>query len=293
VAAASRGPDLVEINQERRRRGRRRHRGGAEARLEPAAARPVVDEGASRQSLREAGRRAGATLDRGTPGNGRAGLLDEASARTAGGGLEERGGQPRSSHLIRARRDALVRRTRRFESNRRSNHRASQRRPVPPTSPAPTAGIDVVSEARIVVSEQTVAAPADDGRARATRGDAAARVITPVTQTLERHNAPPPRPAREIAAAAAAGHEETIEISIGAINLHVEAPAPHTVVQPPPAPRARPAPERRAERSGLARRYLRPSGHGSGGLWRAIGAVTRLLQDHLIRRGFEVSVGKP
>ena len=26
---------------------------------------------------------------------------------------------------------------------------------------------------------------------------------------------------------------------------------------------------------------------------RAIGAVTRLLQDHLIRRGFEVSVGKP
>ena len=26
---------------------------------------------------------------------------------------------------------------------------------------------------------------------------------------------------------------------------------------------------------------------------RAIGAVTRLLQDHLIRRGFEVSVGRP
>jgi hypothetical protein len=26
---------------------------------------------------------------------------------------------------------------------------------------------------------------------------------------------------------------------------------------------------------------------------RAIGAVTRLLRDHLIRRGFEVSVGKP
>ena len=25
----------------------------------------------------------------------------------------------------------------------------------------------------------------------------------------------------------------------------------------------------------------------------AIGAVTRLLQDHLIRRGFEVSIGKP
>src|SRR5215510_360096 len=26
---------------------------------------------------------------------------------------------------------------------------------------------------------------------------------------------------------------------------------------------------------------------------RAIGAVTKLLQDHLIRRGFEVSIGKP
>jgi hypothetical protein len=50
-------------------------------------------------------------------------------------------------------------------------------------------------------------------------------------------------------------HEEVVEISIGSINLHVEAPAPHTIVQP--ASRPQPAPEPRAARSGLARRYLR------------------------------------
>jgi hypothetical protein len=51
--------------------------------------------------------------------------------------------------------------------------------------------------------------------------------------------------------------EEVVEISIGAINLHVEAPAPSTIVQPPPAPRAQPAAPQRAARSGLSRRYLR------------------------------------
>jgi hypothetical protein len=48
--------------------------------------------------------------------------------------------------------------------------------------------------------------------------------------------------------------EETLEISIGTINLHVEAPAPRTVVQPASSQAAsRP----RTERSGLHRRYLR------------------------------------
>jgi hypothetical protein len=50
--------------------------------------------------------------------------------------------------------------------------------------------------------------------------------------------------------------EEVVEISIGAINLHVEGPR-QTVVQSPPAPGPRSAPAARRARSGLARRYLR------------------------------------
>jgi hypothetical protein len=50
-------------------------------------------------------------------------------------------------------------------------------------------------------------------------------------------------------------HEEIVEVSIGAINLRVE--APQTVVQAPAPVRSEPAPERRTPRSGLARRYLR------------------------------------
>lgn len=51
-------------------------------------------------------------------------------------------------------------------------------------------------------------------------------------------------------------HEEVVEISIGAINLHVEAPAPQTVVQAAPPAHSQPARDR-AARSGLSRRYLR------------------------------------
>ena len=50
--------------------------------------------------------------------------------------------------------------------------------------------------------------------------------------------------------------DEIVEISIGAINLHVEAP-PQTVVQSPPARPQQPASTPRRERSGLSRKYLR------------------------------------
>jgi hypothetical protein len=51
-------------------------------------------------------------------------------------------------------------------------------------------------------------------------------------------------------------HEEVVEISIGSINVHVEAPAPQTIVQAAPPAHPQPARER-AARSGLSRRYLR------------------------------------
>jgi hypothetical protein len=51
-------------------------------------------------------------------------------------------------------------------------------------------------------------------------------------------------------------HEEVVEISIGAINLHVEGPAPQTIVQAAPPAHPQPARER-ATRSSLSRRYLR------------------------------------
>ena len=51
-------------------------------------------------------------------------------------------------------------------------------------------------------------------------------------------------------------HEEVVEISIGAINLHVDAPAPQTIVQAAPPAHPQLARER-AARSSLSRRYLR------------------------------------
>jgi hypothetical protein len=52
-------------------------------------------------------------------------------------------------------------------------------------------------------------------------------------------------------------HEEVVEISIGAINLHVEAPAPQTIVQTASPAHPQRAPETHVARSGLSRRYLR------------------------------------
>jgi len=44
---------------------------------------------------------------------------------------------------------------------------------------------------------------------------------------------------------------------IGAINLHVEAPAPQTIVQAASPAHPQRAPETHVARSGLSRRYLR------------------------------------
>jgi len=83
----------------------------------------------------------------------------------------------------------------------------------------------------------------------------------PMTTTVLTH--PPARAVSEHVERAAAAstielpREEVVEISIGAINLHVEAPAPQTIVQAASPAHPQRAPEAHVARSGLSRRYLR------------------------------------
>ena len=96
--------------------------------------------------------------------------------------------------------------------------------------------------------------------ARRDRGDEPLRE-RPMTTTVLTH--PPARAVSEqidratAASTIALAHEEVVEISIGAINLHVEAPAPQTIVQPASPTHPQRAPETHVARSGLSRRYLR------------------------------------
>lgn len=107
-----------------------------------------------------------------------------------------------------------------------------------------------------VVTRESVAPLVEDHRpARPTR-QPAVRTIAPAMAVQQTHQPSmvPVEPSARTTSHRVAD-EEPIEISIGAITLHVEAPAPRTVVQP--APRQEAASRRRPERSGLHRRYLR------------------------------------
>jgi hypothetical protein len=106
---------------------------------------------------------------------------------------------------------------------------------------------------QVMTERVTVEAP-PRGRANESvrEGAIATTVLTPaptraISEHVERATAASP---------IALPHEEVVEISIGAITLHVEAPAPQTVVQAAPPVPSHPARER-AARSGLSRRYLR------------------------------------
>jgi hypothetical protein len=133
-------------------------------------------------------------------------------------------------------------------------------RSIAPPAPAHTHTPADAAAARVAVREIGVSA-VDEVRAVAPVRQPSARTIAPPVESFAEampvtvhHTAYPdarPDSRRDDRGDAA---EETLEISIGAINLHVEAPAPRTVVQPAPSPAAS---RQRTERSGLHRRYLR------------------------------------
>jgi hypothetical protein len=109
-----------------------------------------------------------------------------------------------------------------------------------------------ISTPRVASREIGVPVVHEVRQAAPVRQPSARTIASPVQPVVESPSAFAPRAGRGNDRGDAA--EETLEISIGTINLHVEAPAPRTVVQPAPAQAAsRP----RTERSGLHRRYLR------------------------------------
>jgi hypothetical protein len=126
-------------------------------------------------------------------------------------------------------------------------------RSVVPVSPSLGHASAEVSTPRVAAREIGVPVVHEVRQAAPVRQPSARTIAPPPVQSVvEPPSAPVPRSGRGNDRGDAA--EETLEISIGTINLHVEAPAPRTVVQPAPAPAAaRP----RTERSGLHRRYLR------------------------------------
>ena len=127
--------------------------------------------------------------------------------------------------------------------------------PTAPTAQhfqAPPAAVEPEVIAAPAVTRERVVPAVDQPRARVIAGEPAVRAIAlPTAARDAERSAPAPRPGRMSEPAA-----EIVEISIGAINLHVEAPAPRTVVQAPSAREPKPS-RQRAERSGLHRRYLR------------------------------------
>jgi hypothetical protein len=84
-------------------------------------------------------------------------------------------------------------------------------------------------------------------------------IVTPVSMPASRGEEAVARtPARTSEPTYLARHDEMVEVSIGAIHVRVDAPAPQTVTAPPPpAAGKRPVAERPPARSGLARRALR------------------------------------
>ena len=94
---------------------------------------------------------------------------------------------------------------------------------------------------------------------RLTADEPPSMVVTPYPQTrvpiepaaaLDRAAPPPTVDARPLP------HDEVIEVSIGAIHVRVDAPAPPAAAPAPPAPRAH-VPASRPARDGLRRRALR------------------------------------
>ena len=126
-------------------------------------------------------------------------------------------------------------------------------RSVAPASPAPDHVSAEISTPRVASRENGVPVVHEVRQAAPVRQPSARTIAPPPVQpNVESSSALAPRAVRGNDRGDAA--EETLEISIGTINLHVEAPAPRTVVQPAPSQAAaRP----RTERSGLHRRYLR------------------------------------
>ena len=124
---------------------------------------------------------------------------------------------------------------------------------TPRSAPTATHHEEVISER--VDPRDRHAAPVDDAPSRPAAGQPAVRAIAapPRTSLRENERITAVAPDRRRAAAV----EDIVEISIGAINLHVEGPPPQTVIQSPPARRSPAAAARRHERSGLARRDLR------------------------------------
>lgn len=117
--------------------------------------------------------------------------------------------------------------------------------PLPPTSTTHAVRGQIVE-----VHEQVMAVSSEEPRVRKRPEDSGIRALPP-PPSPRRGMAQPDRPRRT------APFEERVEISIGAIDVHVEAPATQ-ISTPAPAPRLQPAsPTRAAERSGLERRYLR------------------------------------
>jgi hypothetical protein len=131
---------------------------------------------------------------------------------------------------------------------------------VAPVDPAP------VSAVREGTSRAAMASvPGGDGEVEAQPPTTAATSAVPNSSAPERHVTPPPavRSARVVSArdlpAARLRRNETVEVSIGAIHVRVDAPPPQTAARPaaPPAAAAQRAAGTAPQRSALARRALR------------------------------------
>jgi hypothetical protein len=127
--------------------------------------------------------------------------------------------------------------------------------PQKPTAPPSASRRDEPMVLEEIEARPSRVAAADAVHPRAVAGQPAARAIAAPSRPPAQNVTPAAVDERVRRSTAAA--EEVIEISIGAINLHVEGPARQTVIQSPPASRPQPAPAPRRERSGLERRYLR------------------------------------
>ena len=134
---------------------------------------------------------------------------------------------------------------------------------VPP--PASSEGAAIKAQARAATPARPLreaTAPADEpGRAAAPAQQPVA-LAEPGTRAPEQAPALAIRPARSVPMAPPEPLEpwvrdERVEVSIGAIHLRVDAPAPQTIARPAPAPVVAPRAAALAPRSALSRRALR------------------------------------
>jgi hypothetical protein len=210
---------------------------------QPAPARPRRDDGRPATSVRQGNIPQWQQAETEAPRSEQQGPLP---------GAPQQNSQPRPPQA-----DELLRATMRWVASDPQLAAPRQQRPVPP---AAQPEILDSSDARLATVQPRAIAPVAQPHLQdapdAARVPVQAAVPEPMT-VAPQIAAPATLRAEPEAQVAAA--EEPLEISIGAIHLRVEAPAPRTLARPaaPPAPVQQPAAPASPTRSGLSRRALR------------------------------------